>query len=272
MIFRLTLDVPPDAELGDSLEVTATATSDNGGPGGHNQSATVPVRYQVFLVLASAADSTRYLNVTTGGAPPPPALVTHHYQVKVLGQRGLEANVTFWVPSHLGQEQLWEQLEVTPEQEQAQCWKGPEHPGDARDTPGAHLVCPGLTCREFRCSVPHLDTPKVWDFRVGGKLHLGWVGQLQQPKLRLLTSAQLSFDQRRYKNTWGSDQLQVQTELEQVHSPNPLPLILGASLGGLLLLGLLALALYKVGFFKRRYKEMLEGSESPGDPPGEPQD
>ncbi|XP_039558286.1 integrin alpha-X-like, partial [Passer montanus] len=90
--------------------------SANGGAGGRSQSATIPVRYQVFVVIDSAPDSTRYLNFSTGGAPPPSAPVTHHYQVKVLGRRPLPANVTFRVPSHLGQVQLWERLEVTPEQ------------------------------------------------------------------------------------------------------------------------------------------------------------
>ncbi|XP_030826749.1 integrin alpha-M-like [Camarhynchus parvulus] len=86
------------------------------------------------------------------------------------------------------------------------------------------------------------------------------------PKVHLLSSARVTFDQRIFQNTWGGTELQVQTELERVEPPNPLPLILGASLGGLLLLALVALGLYKVGFFKRRYKEMLEGNESPGDP------
>ncbi|XP_014117773.1 PREDICTED: integrin alpha-X-like [Pseudopodoces humilis] len=119
VLFRVTLDVPPQVELGDSLEVTAEVTSSNPGvpgSGGRSQRATIPVRYQVFLVLASSPDSTRYLNVTSGSAPPPPAPVTHRYQVKVLGGRGLEVNVTFWVPTHLGQVRLWEELEVTPEQ------------------------------------------------------------------------------------------------------------------------------------------------------------
>ncbi|XP_058716893.1 integrin alpha-M-like [Poecile atricapillus] len=96
--------------------------------------------------------------------------------------------------------------------------------------------------------------------------------QLPHPKLHLSSSAQVSFDRRRFQNTWGGTELQVQTELERVETPNPLPLILGASLGGLLLLGLVALGLYKLGFFKRRYKEMLEGTETPGDPPGDPQE
>ncbi|TRZ07730.1 hypothetical protein HGM15179_019376 [Zosterops borbonicus] len=269
VIFQVTLDVPPDAELGDNLEVTATMSSDNGGSGGQSQSLSIPVRYQVFLVLASGLDSTRYLNVSTRGALPPPAPVTHHYQVKVLGQRGLPANVTFWVPTHLGRERLWEHLEVTPGQGGSRCREGPEGLEGNPEAPPERprLVCPGLTCREFTCPLPHLEPPQVWDFRVGGKLKLDWLRQQPIPKLHLVTSARVTFDLRRFLNTWGGTELQVQTELERVETPNPLPWILGASLGGLVLLALLALGLYKVGFFKRRYKEMME--EPQEEPQGE---
>ncbi|CAN8179184.1 unnamed protein product, partial [Coccothraustes coccothraustes] len=264
--FRLTLDVPPDAELGETLQVTAESSSTNGGAGGRSQSATIPVRYQVFVVLDSAPDSTRYLNVSTKGAPPPPAPVTHHYQVKVLGGRALPANVTFWVPSHLGQEQLWEHLELTPEQAQPRCREGPEERGDGAERP--LLACPGSGCRSFRCSLPVLAPPRTWSFRLGGRLRLTWARQVPWPKVHLLSSAQVSFDQRIFQNTWGGTELQVRTELERVAPPEPLPLILGASLGGLLLLGLLALALYKLGFFRRRYRELLQGqNETPGDAP-----
>ncbi|XP_072792533.1 integrin alpha-X isoform X6 [Taeniopygia guttata] len=271
--FQLTLDVPSDAELGDSLEVTAQTTSDNGGSGGRSQSVTitVPVRYQVFLVLASSPDSTRYLNITKGGAHPPTAPVTHHYQVKVLGHRGVSAAVSFLVPSHLSPEPLWEHLEVSPEQEEPRCEERPEQRGTGA-APERHLLaCPSSPCRLFRCSLPPLRPPRLWGFRVGGRLKMAALGQLALPKLHLQSSAQVSFDHARYRNTWGGTELQVQTELELLDPPNPLPLILGASLGGLLLLGLVALGLYKVGFFKRRYKEMLEGAETPGDPPGDPQ-
>ncbi|XP_054151327.1 integrin alpha-D-like [Melozone crissalis] len=40
--FRLTLDVPPDAELGETLQVTAQSHSTNGDAGGRSQSATIP--------------------------------------------------------------------------------------------------------------------------------------------------------------------------------------------------------------------------------------
>ncbi|XP_064593512.1 integrin alpha-X-like [Zonotrichia leucophrys gambelii] len=243
--FRLTLDVPPDAELGQTLQVTAQSHSSNGGAGGRSQSATIPVRYQVFLVIDSAADSSRYLNVTAGGAPPPPAPVSHHYQVKVLGRRPLPADVTFWVPAHLGQVRLWESLGITPEQEQPRCREGPEEPGEDPERP--LLSCPGAPCRTFRCSLPPLEPPRTWGFHLGGKLNLEWVRQVPWPKVHLQSSARVSFDQRTFQNTWGGTELQVQTELERVQTPNPLPVIVGASLGGLLLLALVALGLYKVG-------------------------
>ncbi|XP_064258015.1 integrin alpha-X-like [Passer domesticus] len=166
VIFRLTLDVPPDAELGDELRVTAESYSANGGAGGRSQSATIPVRYQVFVVIDSAPDSTRYLNFSTRGAPPPSAPVTHHYQVKVLGRRPLPANVTFRVPSHLGQVRLWEHLEVTPEQAEPRCERGPEEPGQGPERP--LLACPGAPCWTFRCSLPPPGAPAGLGAAPGG--------------------------------------------------------------------------------------------------------
>lgn len=46
--------------------------------------------------------------------------------------------------------------------------------------PSPLQVCPGPTCREFRCSLPHLEPPQIWGFRVGGRLRLGWIGQVKK--------------------------------------------------------------------------------------------
>ncbi|XP_058038558.1 integrin alpha-M-like [Ahaetulla prasina] len=50
----------------------------------------------------------------------------------------------------------------------------------------------------------------------------------------------------------------VQTVVERIEIYNSFPVIIGSSFGGLILLALSAAALYKVGFFKRQYKQMLE--------------
>ncbi|KAM6225523.1 integrin alpha-X-like isoform 2-T2 [Spheniscus humboldti] len=275
VVFTVTLDVPHSAELGGLLEVVANASSDNRSPGGRGQRAEIPVKYGVFLVLTSAPDSTNYVNVSTHAGAPASAPVTHHYEVKILGQRGLPVNVTFLVPTALGGTPLWDELEVTPDQEPVQCRAVAEHPGvpDAPQRLREHplLDCAVAACRELQCQVQELEPPRALGFRLGGSLALGWVAPTQQPKVVVQSSAQVHYDVGRYWNTAGGAQLQVQTEVERLETPNPLPLILGGTVGGLVLLGLVVLVLYKVGFFKRHYKELMEGDETPTAPLGDPQ-
>ncbi|KAM9207952.1 integrin alpha-M-like [Leptosomus discolor] len=277
VVFTVTLDVPHGAELGGVLEVVANASSDNGAPGGREQRGEIPVQYGVFLVLTSAPDSTKYLNVSTHAGAPTSAPVTHHYEVKILGQRGLPLNVTFLVPTALGGTPLWDELEVTPDQEElVRCQEVAEQPGDP-DAPRRLqerplLDCTVAACRELQCRVPELEPPQALGFRLGGSLALGWVAPTQQPKLVMQSSAGVLYDVGRYRNSGGRPQLQVQTEVERLETPNLVPLILGSSMGGLVLLGLVVLVLYKVGFFKRRYKDLMEGDGTPVDPPAEPQE
>ncbi|KAH1170633.1 hypothetical protein KIL84_006251, partial [Mauremys mutica] len=59
----------------------------------------------------------------------------------------------------------------------------------------------------------------------------------------------------------------VQTAVERSEVYNYLPIIVGSSVGGLVLLALIAAALCKFGFFKRQYKQMMEDGvegEGPG--------
>ncbi|XP_067834941.1 integrin alpha-X-like [Heptranchias perlo] len=86
----------------------------------------------------------------------------------------------------------------------------------------------------------------------------------------MLTSfAQVGYDEQRYIHvSQATNQFQkakVNTRVEIVQEFNPLPIIVGSTIGGLVLLAILAGILYKAGFFKRGYKDMLqeeEGDES----------
>ncbi|XP_069630571.1 integrin alpha-M-like isoform X1 [Haliaeetus albicilla] len=275
VVFTVSLDVPHGAELGGVLEVVANASSNNGAPGGRVQHAKIPVKYGVFLVLTSTPDSTKYVNVSTHTGAPTSAPVTHHYEVKILGQRGLPINVTFWVPTALGGTPLWDELKVTPDQQElVQCRTVAEHPGvpDIPQRLREHPVldCTVAACRELQCQLQELDPPQSLGFSLGGTLALGWVASTPlQPKVVVQSSARVLYDVGRFWNTGRDPQLQVRTEVERLETPNPLPLILGGTVGGLVLLALVALALYKVGFFKRHYKELMEGDGTPvGDPQG----
>ena len=77
----------------------------------------------------------------------------------------------------------------------------------------------------------------------------------------LLSEAEITFNTSVYSQLPGQEaflRAQTKTVLEMYKVHNPVPLIVGSSVGGLLLLAIITAILYKAGFFKRQYKEMLE--------------
>ncbi|XP_070584984.1 integrin alpha-L [Erythrolamprus reginae] len=78
-------------------------------------------------------------------------------------------------------------------------------------------------------------------------------------RAKLHTALWVEFDTGRYKNVYSHEFAHVQvTEIEVIIMMNYLPIIIGSAIGGLFLLILLILALYKCGFFKRNYKQKKE--------------
>uniref|UniRef100_A0A670JKV0 VWFA domain-containing protein n=1 Tax=Podarcis muralis TaxID=64176 RepID=A0A670JKV0_PODMU len=66
---------------------------------------------------------------------------------------------------------------------------------------------------------------------------------------------------------------QVQTMVERIELYNYLPAIIGSAIAGLVLLAVIAAVLYKVGFFKRQYKQMLTeagAGDEAADPTSQP--
>ncbi|XP_053909034.1 integrin alpha-D isoform X2 [Cuculus canorus] len=235
--FALSLSVPPEAEVGTELELVATASS--------------PPNSTTFVPAPS-------------GVPAVP--LSHHYELQIRGSRGPPLNVSFRIPSAVGGTPIWGDLGVTPQQpELVQCREGPEHPEDPNaERDRTPLDCATAACRELLCSVPALQPPQTLGFRLEGSLTLGW---FQGPRIVLQSSALVAFDEGRYRNSAGSGRLEVQTLLERPEPPQPLPHILGGAAVGLLLLGLGGAGLWRAGFFRRHYRELLEGGAQ-----GEPQE
>ncbi|KAG6923915.1 integrin subunit alpha M, partial [Chelydra serpentina] len=109
VVFVATFDVSSQADLGDRLQITATASSDNGGPITErmNHRAELPVKYGIFIILTSLEESTKYVNFSTkeAGTSVP---VTHGYEVKNLRQRSVPISVTFQFPVELSGVRVWD--------------------------------------------------------------------------------------------------------------------------------------------------------------------
>ncbi|KAM3821222.1 integrin alpha-D-like [Vipera latastei] len=276
-IFVATFDVFPDADLGNTLQIMVKAESENGNTNTKDISyeATLPVRYVVHLLINMGEESTKYVNFTVGQEDAQKS-VEHRYEVKNLHERSIPFTVTFQIPVKLKEILVWDVSQVIPsEPEVARCVLERET-SDSEDLLAneaqLQLDCSIASCKIIRCDVLSLKIHKrPLEFRIKGDLSFTWTPQIQWKKIILVSSAQISYDQKKYTQQGGFSQTQVQTVVELIKIYNSFPVILGSSFGGLILLALTAAALYQVGFFKRQYKQRLEeaGADHAIDPPSQ---
>ncbi|XP_038619354.1 integrin alpha-D-like [Tachyglossus aculeatus] len=279
--FLVTFDVPPTADFGSTLLLSANATSDNNNPKMSNAffQQRLPVKYGVNVVISSGEQSTSYLNFSASEEKSSHAL-QHQYHVNNLGLRSLDITVTFWIPVELDGLPVWTKPEVIPPQDfPARCVSDTENPRDPgfrtllQQSPD--LNCSVAVCQVIRCPIASFQVREELTFTLKGILNFGWVGQTKQKRLSVLSSAALLFDTGRYAQFPGQEGFltaQTKTVVERYKVYNPLPLIVGSSLGGLVLLALLTAGLYKLGFFKRQYKDMLAEETRGADPAEETPD
>ncbi|XP_015261801.1 PREDICTED: integrin alpha-X-like [Gekko japonicus] len=274
--FVATFDVSLDADLGDTLRIMAKANSENGGDVTADMvhQAELPVRYAVYVIVTAAEESTKYVNFTSSQGEAS-ASVEHRYEVKNLRKRSIPILVTFQIPQKLNGIQIWNVSRVIPSKlpqpQLATCVLERETAGDqdVEEKLKKHPLvdCSVATCKTIRCDILSLKMWQPVEFTVKGNISFQWASQTQQQKLILVSSAQISYDNQKYTQKEGFVSQQVQTVVERIEVYNYLPAILGGTFAGLVLLAIIAAALYKVGFFKRQYKEMLsDAGEGDGAP------
>ncbi|XP_039334104.2 integrin alpha-D isoform X1 [Saimiri boliviensis] len=263
--FIVTFDVSYKATLGDRMLMKASASSENNKASSSKATfqLELPVKYAVYTVISRQEESTKYLNFSTFDEKKMKE-IEHRYRVKNLSQRGLAVSVNFWAPVLLNGVAVWDAVVEAPAQS-LPCVserKLPRHSDFLTQISRSPVLdCSIAGCLRFRCDVPSFSVQEELDFTLKGNLSFGWVRQTSQKKVSVVSVAEMTFDTSVYSQLPGQEAFmsaQMETVLEEYKDYNATPLIMGSSVGGLLLLALITAALYKLGFFKRHYKEMLD--------------
>uniref|UniRef100_A0A5F8HIL1 Integrin subunit alpha D n=1 Tax=Monodelphis domestica TaxID=13616 RepID=A0A5F8HIL1_MONDO len=121
--------------------------------------------------------------------------------------------------------------------------------------------CSIAVCLKIKCDISSLGVQEELDFTLKGNLSFFWVSQTLKKKWLVKSSAEIIFNESVYSQLQGQEAFlksQIETTLEEYEIHNPIPLIAGSTVGGLLLLLLITAGLFRLGFFKRHYKEMIE--------------
>ncbi|XP_008591420.1 PREDICTED: integrin alpha-D [Galeopterus variegatus] len=263
-IFIVTFDVSYKATLGERLLIRANASSENNKPATSKTTfqLELPVKYAVYTVISRQEESTKYFNFSTSDKKSRKE-AEHRYRVNNLSQRVLAISINFWVPILLNGMAVWDVAVQSPSQS-LPCVSEREPPQQSDSLTQIQrrpvLDCSVAECLRFRCDIPSFGIQEELDFILQGNLSFGWVSQTQQKKVLVVSEAEITFDTSTYSQLPGQEafmRAQTETVLEEYEVHDLVPLVVGSSVGGLLLLALIAVTLYKLGFFKRRYKEML---------------
>ncbi|XP_054523956.1 integrin alpha-M isoform X2 [Pan troglodytes] len=274
--FNITFDVDSKASLGNKLLLKANVTSENNMPRTNKTEfqLELPVKYAVYMVVTSHGVSTKYLNFTASENTS--RVMQHQYQVSNLGQRSLPISLVFLVPVRLNQTVIWDRPQVTfSENLSSTCHtkeRLPSHSDFLAELRKAPVVnCSIAVCQRIQCDIPFFGIQEEVNATLKGNLSFDWYIKTSHNHLLIVSTAEILFNDSVFTLLPGQGAFvrsQTETKVEPFEVPNPLPLIVGSSVGGLLLLALITAALYKLGFFKRQYKDMM----SEGGPPGaEPQ-
>uniref|UniRef100_G1S2R4 Integrin subunit alpha D n=1 Tax=Nomascus leucogenys TaxID=61853 RepID=G1S2R4_NOMLE len=263
--FIVTFDVSYKATLGDRMLMRASASSKNNKASSSKATfqLELPVKYAVYTMISRQEESTKYFNFATSDEKKMKE-AEHRYRVNNLSQRDLAISINFWVPVLLNGVAVWDVVMEAPSQS-LPCVserKPPQHSDFLTQISRSPMLdCSIAGCLRFRCDVPTFSVQEELDFTLKGNLSFGWVRETSQKKVSVVSVAEITFNTSVYSQLPGQEafmRAQMEMVLEEYEVYNAIPIIMGSSVGALLVLALITATLYKLGFFKRHYKEMLE--------------
>uniref|UniRef100_A0A8I5ZVY4 Integrin subunit alpha D n=1 Tax=Rattus norvegicus TaxID=10116 RepID=A0A8I5ZVY4_RAT len=130
--------------------------------------------------------------------------------------------------------------------------------------------CSVAVCKRIQCDIPSFNSKEIFNVTLQGNLLFDWYIETSHDHLLLVSTAEILFNDSAFALLPGQEtfvKAQTETKVEPYKVHNPVPLIVGSSVGGLVLLALITAGLYKLGFFKRQYKDMMNEAAPQDGPP-----
>ncbi|XP_052467005.1 integrin alpha-X [Carassius gibelio] len=269
VVFEITYSINKESTLGQRTTFTAAVKSGNDK---HSQESellkekTIGVKYGISIAMIRDDNSTIYINFTSGKKD---LMKPVQQIIKIENEfRELAFKVFIRVPVKVGDADIWTNSSL----QISDCkWEKITKPliTNFINIIKSHLTvnCSVAVCAEFSCDVTLIKNEKMF-YNITGNVSSGWIEQigLSAAVFQLVSSASMDYDKSKYV-LFNSDSqqtapsVQINTQVEVYEEVNLTKVIIGGVIGGLLLLALITGVLYKAGFFKSQYKQMLEEAQ-----------
>ncbi|XP_026078963.1 integrin alpha-M-like [Carassius auratus] len=272
-VFHITYSIDKESTFDQKVRFTARINSGNDK---HSQTSelskekSIGVKYAIYISLIRHEDSTLHINFTAqkNGTDKPVQQI-----LKIENDfRELRFKVLIKVPVMLGDKSIWTDKNIQIPGCVKQRDKQPVVTDFVEEIKKDRVVnCSVAVCAEFSCDVTLIKHERML-YNITGNVSSGWIEQtgLGAGVFQLVSSASMDYDKSKYVLFSSDSQqtvpsVQINTQVEVYEEVNLTKEITGGIIAGLLLLALITTALYKAGFFKSHYKELLENAEESPD-------
>ncbi|XP_052426899.1 integrin alpha-X [Carassius gibelio] len=269
VVFHITYSISKENTFDQNVRFTARINSGNDQ---HSQTSelfkekSIDVKYAIYIALIRHENSTLHINFTAQNSDankPVKQILKVENDFRELGFQ-----VFIRVPVMLGNKSIWANNDI----QIPGCVKQKDEQPAVTDfveviKKDFVVNCSVALCAKFRCDCTLLKNERKF-YNITGNVSSGWIEQtgLRAAVFQLVSSASIDYDKKIYvffssDSQQTASSAQIDTQVEVYDEVNLTKEIAGGAIGGLLLLALITGALYKAGFFKSHYKQLLENAE-----------